>query len=85
MGRVTLRLPESLHASLAERAEQEGVSLNQLLVYALTSAVTVEPVREQRRRFDEIVARTSSAASETALSTLLAQREPAPRAPKRRT
>ena len=35
-GRVTLRLPRSLHRALASAAEDEGVSLNQLLVTALT-------------------------------------------------
>lgn len=35
-GRVTLRLPRSLHRSLAESAEAEGVSLNQHLVDVLS-------------------------------------------------
>ena len=35
-GRVTLRLPKTLHASLAQFAEYEGISLNQLLVSALS-------------------------------------------------
>ena len=34
-GRVTLRLPKSLHRALASAAEEEGVSLNQHLVTAL--------------------------------------------------
>ena len=34
-GRVTLRLPKSLHRVLAESAEEEGVSLNQHLVNIL--------------------------------------------------
>lgn len=34
-GRVTLRLPKSLHRALAESAEDEGVSLNQHLVNVL--------------------------------------------------
>lgn len=36
-GRVTLRLPKSLHASLAESAEREDVSLNQLMVSILSA------------------------------------------------
>lgn len=40
MGRFTLRLPDTLHHALEERAQQEGVSLNQYLVYALTRSVT---------------------------------------------
>lgn len=35
-GRVTLRLPKSLHRSLSASAEDEGVSLNQYLVGALS-------------------------------------------------
>lgn len=35
-GRVTLRIPRSLHASLAKQAEAEEVSLNHLLVSALS-------------------------------------------------
>ena len=34
-GRVTLRLPKSLHRALAESAEEEGVSLNQHLINIL--------------------------------------------------
>jgi|SRR5690625_2239758 len=34
-GRVTLRLPKSLHRELAMQAQEEGVSLNQLLVATL--------------------------------------------------
>lgn len=36
-GRVTLRLPKSLHASLAGHAEREEVSLNQLMVSILSA------------------------------------------------
>ena len=36
-GRVTLRLPKTLHRGLATRAEEEGVSLNQLLVSVLAT------------------------------------------------
>lgn len=34
-GRVNLRMPKSLHRDLVRRAEEEGVSLNQLMVTAL--------------------------------------------------
>lgn len=36
MSRVTLQLPETLHRYLASQAQQEGVSLQQYLLYALT-------------------------------------------------
>src|SRR5690606_13558648 len=34
-GRITLRIPRTLHASLAQISEYEGVSLNQLIASAL--------------------------------------------------
>ena len=40
MGRLTLRLPDTLHQQLVSLAEEEGVSLNQFIVYALTRHVT---------------------------------------------
>jgi hypothetical protein len=39
MGRLTLRLPQSLHADIAAEAKREGVSLNQYIVFALTRQV----------------------------------------------
>ena len=39
MSRLTLRLPETLHRKLSHLAEDEGVSLNQYIVYALTRQV----------------------------------------------
>ena len=41
-GRVHLRMPRSLHRDLARRAEQEGVSLNQVIVTALARSVGAE-------------------------------------------
>jgi predicted RNase H-like HicB family nuclease len=35
-GKFVLRLPKSLHASLAMKAEQEGVSLNQYALYRMS-------------------------------------------------
>lgn len=50
-GRVTLRLPKSLHRSLAVKAAEEGVSLNQLLVSVLSMfrgfATALEDDREK--------------------------------------
>lgn len=39
MGRFTLRLPQTLHDELEIRAQNEGVSLNQYIVYTLTRQV----------------------------------------------
>lgn len=36
-GRVTLRIPKTLHGSLAQMADDEGVSLNQLMVSVLAA------------------------------------------------
>jgi len=38
-GRILVRAPKSLHRALAERAKEEGVSLNQYIVYQLAQAV----------------------------------------------
>lgn len=35
-GKLLIRLPKSLHASLAREAEAEGVSMNQLMVAKLS-------------------------------------------------
>ncbi|GEO27317.1 antitoxin HicB [Alicyclobacillus acidoterrestris] len=35
-GKFNVRVPKSLHRELAERAEKEGVSLNQYIVYQLS-------------------------------------------------
>jgi antitoxin HicB len=35
-GKFTLRLPKTLHKELAEKAEQEAVSLNQYLLYLIS-------------------------------------------------
>lgn len=41
MGRLTVRLPDTLHHQLVTLAEQEGVSLNQYIVFALTRQTTM--------------------------------------------
>ena len=42
-GRILLRMPPELHGELAERAERDGVSLNQLLTRLLTEGVGAAP------------------------------------------
>ncbi len=39
MSTLSLRLPESLHKSVRELAEQEGVSINQLVTTALAEKI----------------------------------------------
>ncbi len=38
-GKLNVRLPKSLHRTLAIRADEEGVSLNHLIVYKLTQTM----------------------------------------------
>lgn len=44
MSRFTLRLPNSLHRQLKEQAHEEGISLNQYIVYSLTRQVATTDV-----------------------------------------
>lgn len=42
MGRFTLRIPKTLHNELEALARDEGISLNQYIIYTLTQKVTAE-------------------------------------------
>ena len=44
-GKLTLRLPRSLHRSIAEQAEHEGVSINQFITVVLAQTVGATPRR----------------------------------------
>ncbi len=44
MSRLTLRLPDTLHKLLSQRANREGISLNQYIVYALTREATLSHI-----------------------------------------
>ncbi len=64
MGRFTLRLPETLHNELESLAQQEGVSLNQYIVYTLTrqvaSTYTIqvlpeESIKQQKASFEKLL------------------------------
>ena len=66
MGALSLRLPESLHQKLGELAEQEGVSINQLITSAVAekmSALMTEEYlasrakRASRRKFEAVLAK----------------------------
>ena len=43
-GKILLRLPRTLHGQLIEQAQREGTSLNQFLVYVITSNTTAQLV-----------------------------------------
>ncbi len=93
MGRFTLRLPKSLHEELEDMAGQEGVSLNQYIVYALAQQVTTEKfkhrilpdvrpvnrddVLEQYRAFEQLKAELGQVATEEEVDRYLSGREPA--------
>jgi antitoxin HicB len=48
-GNIRLRLPKSLHRRLAERAAEEGISLNQIMLMMLSAGEALPP----RRRVSE--------------------------------
>ncbi|MEM1094227.1 MAG: toxin-antitoxin system HicB family antitoxin [Bacteroidota bacterium] len=56
MSTLSIRLPESLHRQLKTTAEQEGVSMNQLVALAvaekLSALRTVDYLRERGERGD---------------------------------
>lgn len=74
MSRLTLRLPESLHQTLVDQAQTEGVSLNQLIVYFLTRMTTSGDLDEQRRVFEELRHRYPPEEAEASLQEILAAR-----------
>lgn len=83
MSRLTLRLPETLHQRLAVLAENEGVSLNQYIVYALThqaalaSMIQIVPatdVEQQQQAFQSLIKRLGQA-SPSEIESILATRE----------
>jgi HicB family len=83
MSRLTLRLPETLHQHLVHLAEDEGVSLNQYIVYALTrqmsSAYSVQvlseqEVQQQKQSFSKCLQQLGTASPEE-IQAVLAERE----------
>jgi hypothetical protein len=83
MGRFTLRLPESLHNELESRAQKEGVSLNQYIVYTLTrqvaSTYTIQVlpeqlIKEQKVSFEKLLDSLGES-SLSATKEFLAERE----------
>jgi len=66
MGRLSLRLPESLHQQVRELAEREGVSINQFVTAAvaekLSALMTEEYLaarakRADRKRFEAVMSK----------------------------
>ncbi len=77
MARMTLRIPDSLHDVLASRAKEEGVSMNQFIVYALSQVAALDSIRRQREEFDAMRSRVPDQEAEDALQELLRTRQSA--------
>ena len=84
MGRLTVRLPGTLHHQLTTLAKDEEISLNQYIVYALTRQVTlaytVQPVTEraavqQRASFTALLQRLGRASFPEIEATMLGREE----------
>ena len=83
MSRLTLRLPETLHQQLSHLADDEGVSLNQYIVYALTRQVTsaysiqaiTEVEVEQQKQAFEVLTKKLEKVSPTQIEAILAERD----------
>lgn len=58
-GRVTLRLPKSLHSEIKERAKLEEVSLNSYLNYLISTGLRVVDVENTGKKITEKVSKTS--------------------------
>ena len=73
MGRLTVRLPDTLHQQLSHIADSEGVSLNQYIVYALTRQTTLaytlhrlsdQEIRQQRQDFESLLEELGEASAD---------------------
>jgi len=47
-GKIALRIPKSLHATLYKQAKQEGISLNQFCLYLLSSGIVKQEPQQQK-------------------------------------
>jgi hypothetical protein len=84
MGRLTVRLPDTLHHQLTNLAGNEGVSLNQYIVYALTRQTTLaytvqevpkEKIEQERTSFEKLLKGLGLQATEEEIEEELADRE----------
>jgi predicted RNase H-like HicB family nuclease len=63
-GKILLRLPRTLHGQLVEQAQREGTSLNQFLLYVITSNTSAQLVASA------VTDKLMAAASSTNLNTM---------------
>lgn len=75
MSDVHLHIPESLHRQLEERAQRNGVSLEELILDSLLRAVTIPDVAEQKAVFEEMRSRYPRDQAEAALREILSARK----------
>ena len=83
MSRLTVRLPKTLHEQLRTLAKQEGTTLNQYIIYALTrqvkTAYTVKATSEQaisqQQAAFEALLQNLGQASPDEIEAVLAERE----------
>jgi hypothetical protein len=75
MSQIQLQLPESLQSQLEERAQREGVSLQEYIVYALSRVTTMPDLIEKRAAFDAMLTRYPADQAESALREILSSRE----------
>ncbi|MCS3638952.1 type II toxin-antitoxin system HicB family antitoxin [Salinibacter ruber] len=79
MGALTVRLPESLHEKVRDLAEEEGISMNQLVMLAVSEKITRLDAEAQfahldaLERFGEAVAEEESAQPDELMEELLRQ------------
>ena len=73
MTALSLRLPESLHRKLSELAEQEGISINQLINTAVAEKMSALMTEEylagrarkgSRRKFEAVLSKVPDVAPE---------------------
>jgi uncharacterized protein (DUF1778 family) len=89
VSRLTLRLPETLHQQLAHLAENEGVSLNQYIVYALTRQASLvheiqivpeAEVEQQKQAFQSLLKQLGQTSTSEIKSALAAREQVNPEA-----
>ena len=79
MGALTVRLPESLHEKVRDLAEEEGISMNQLVMLAVSETITRLDAEAQfahldaLERFGEAVAEEEGAGPDELMEELLGQ------------
>lgn len=75
MSNVHLQIPDPLHRQLKERAQKQGISLQDLIVDTLLHVVRIPDAAEQKAAFDEVRNRYPKDQAEAALRRILEARE----------